>query len=357
MDEKLIKQICEEINVGPKQVVSVVTLLDEGNTIPFIARYRKEQTGGLDEEEINAIFKRWDYLNQLAQRKEDIMRLIDEKEMLTPELKKEILAATKLVELEDLYRPYRDKKKTKATEAIAKGLEPLANWMLTFPNEDVNVEASKYLTDEVETVEDAIIGAQFIISEVVSDNADYRKVLRKMLFDHADVVTAKRRGAEDERGIYKNYYEYSEPVNKIKPHRVLAINRAEKEKVINVKIEIDRDQMINYLNKQVITKPSSVDENLKYAIEDSLKRLIYPSIEREVRNELTDVAEEQAILVFSDNLNKLLLQPPLKGKIILGVDPAFRTGCKLCVVNEQGTVLVKDVIYPHEKQIGIGVRK
>lgn len=357
MDQNLIRQIVDEIKVKPEQITSVINLLDEGNTIPFIARYRKEQTGGLDEEEINQIFKRWDYLNKLAQRKEDIIRLIDEKEMLTPELKKEILASTKLVELEDLYRPYKEKKKTKATEAVAKGLEPFAKWILSFPNDDINIEASKYINDKVLSSDEAIEGAIHIIAEMISDNAEYRKVLRQMIYNHGRVVTAKRRNAEDERLVYQNYYDYDEPVNKIKPHRVLAINRAEKEKVINVKLEIDQSLMINYLSEKVIVKSSNVDNILKEAIEDSLKRLIYPSIEREVRSELTEVGEDQAILVFSDNLSNLLLQPPLKGKVVLGVDPAFRTGCKLGVVNEQGTVLTKDVIYPNEKAKGIGVRK
>lgn len=357
MDKNLIKQIVEEIKVKPNQVSSVLSLLDEGNTIPFIARYRKEQTGGLDEEVINQIHKRWDYLNKLTQRKEDIIRLIEEKEMMTPELKLAILNSDKLVELEDLYRPYKDKKKTKATEAVAKGLEPLAKWILSFPEDDINVEATKYINDKVKTVEEAIEGALHIISETISDNAEYRKVLRQMIYDYGRISTTKRRNAVDERLTYQNYYDYDEPVNKIKPHRVLAINRAEAEKIINVKLEVDQSLMVSYLKGKVITRESKVDEYLMEAISDSLKRLIYPSIEREVRRELTEVGEDQAILVFSDNLSNLLLQPPLKGRVVLGVDPAFRTGCKLGVVDEQGTVLTKDVIYPNEKAKGMGVRK
>ncbi|MBN2300156.1 MAG: RNA-binding transcriptional accessory protein [Acholeplasmataceae bacterium] len=353
MNENIILEIKNALSIGEKQIVSVLGLLDEGNTIPFIARYRKEATGGLDEEQIMEIFKQWEYANNLLDRKEAVMRLIDEKGMLTDELKAEILKAKKLVEVEDLYRPFKEKKKTKATEAVAKGLEPLANWLLMFPYEDVKEEARKYLSDLVLTEDEAIEGAKYIIAEMISDDANYRKSLRQEMVNHGVVVTSLKKNAVDERKVYEMYYEYSEAVSKIRPHRILAINRAEKEKVISVKIDLDKERMTSFLDRKVIKRENSTAAPyLKEAIDDSLKRLIYPSLEREVRSELNDKAEEQAIEIFSVNLQKLLLQPPLKGKVILGIDPAFRTGCKLSVVNEQGTVLEKGVIYPHEKTLG-----
>ncbi|NLK12108.1 MAG: RNA-binding transcriptional accessory protein [Candidatus Phytoplasma sp.] len=352
MNEQILKEISKNLNISIKQIETVLNLLDEGNTIPFIARYRKEATNGLDEEQINTIYKQWEYENNLFNRKEDVIRLIDEKGMLTEELKKEILMATKLVEVEDLYRPYKEKRKTKATEAIAKGLEPFAQWILTFPQENVEKEAEKYLNEQVESIEEAILGAGFIISEMISDNAEYRKHLRNYLFNQGNVVTKVRKNIEDEKKVYEMYYDYQEPIKTIKPHRILAINRAEKEKIITVKLDVEMSQMNQYLEKQIIIKPSLVTEILKNAIDDALKRLIFPSLEREIRSELTEVADDQAIEVFSENLQKLLLQPPLKGKMILGIDPAFRTGCKYSVVDQTGSVLNKGVIYPHEKAKG-----
>lgn len=347
MNVQIIKEITIALKVKDKQVETVLSLLDEGNTIPFIARYRKEATGGLDEEIINEIHKTWTYQTNLFNRKEDVIRLIDEKGMLTEELRQEILNATKLVEVEDLYRPYKEKKKTKATEAIAKGLEPLSKWMLTFPNTSVEEEAKKYLNDQVLSIEDAIEGAKFIIAEVISDNAEYRKALRKELFDHGQIITTKRKSAVDEKEVYKNYYDYQEPINKIKPHRILAINRAETEKILTVKLDTDKDFMLGYLDKKVIINTNSTVVNyIEDAIEDSLNRLIYPSIEREIRADLKEVAEDQSIEVFSENLQNLLLQPPLKGQIILGVDPAFRTGSKLAVIDATGKVLEIDIIFP-----------
>lgn len=353
MNEQIILEIKKALNIGEKKIVSVLNLLDEGNTIPFIARYRKEATGGLDEEKINEIFKTWEYANNLLDRKEAVIRLIDEKGMLTEDLKLEIIEAKKIVEVEDLYRPFKEKKKTKATQAVAKGLEPFANWLLMFPNDDVNDEAQKYLNDKVETQAQAIEGAKHIIAEMISDDANYRKALRLELVVFGNIVTKVKKNAIDERKVYEMYYEYIEAVNKIRPHRILAINRAEKEKVITAKIEVDKTRMISYLERKVIKNEySTAAPFLKEAIADSLKRLIFPSLEREVRSELTEKAEAQAIEIFGINLQKLLLQPPLKGKVILGVDPAFRTGCKLSVVNEQGAVLDKGVIYPHEKTLG-----
>jgi protein Tex len=353
MNEQIILEIKKALRISEKQIVSVLNLLDEGNTIPFIARYRKEATGGLDEEQINEIFKTWEYANNLLDRKEQVIRLIDEKGMLTDDLKEEIMQASKLVEVEDLYRPYKEKKKTKATEAIAKGLEPLATWMMMFLMDDVVEEAKKYITEEVPTVEEAIEGAKYIIAEFISDEADYRKALREEMKNSGLVVTSVKKNAVDERKTYEMYYDYNEPVSKMKPHRILAINRAENEKVITCKIDVDKTRMTAFLERQLIRNENSpVTPYMKEAIEDALKRLIYPSLEREVRSELTEKGEEQAIEVFSNNLQKLLLQPPLKGKVVLGIDPAFRTGCKLSVVNEQGTVMEKGVIYPHEKTMG-----
>jgi len=352
MNDQLINDVKQSTGVSVKQITAVLQLLDEGSTIPFIARYRKEATGGLDEEIINQIHKEWEYANNLFERKEDVIRLIEEKGLLTEELKKEILNAKKLVEVEDLYRPFKEKKKTKATDAIAKGLQPLADFILSLPLTSVENEAQKYLTDEVPTIADAITGALFIVAEIISDNPEYRKDLRDYLYKYGMILTAKKKTAEDEKEIYKNYYDYSEPINKIKPHRYLAINRAEDEKVITVKLEAPKDGFVNYLSKKVIYKPSEATNYLQEAIEDSLKRLIAPSIEREIRAELKEIAENSAIEIFSLNLSKLLLQPPLKGKTILGIDPAFRTGCKLCVINANGDVLGKGVIYPHEKSIG-----
>ncbi len=353
MNEQIIKEIKKTLGVAEEKIVTVLNLLNEGNTIPFIARYRKEATGGLDEEQINEIYKSWEYANNLLERKEQVIRLIDEKGMLTEELKAEILKAQKLVEVEDLYRPFKEKKKTKATEAIAKGLEPLANFLLMFPSSDVLEEAKKFLNDQVKSVDEALEGAKYIIAEFISDDANYRKSLREEMVKHGVVVTQLKKNAVDERKVYEIYYDYNEPVSKIKPHRILAINRAENEKIINVKIELDRERMLSYLERKIIKKEeSTATPYLKEAIEDSLKRLVYPSLEREVRSELTEKGEEQAIDIFSMNLNKLLLQPPMKGKVVLGIDPAFRTGCKLSVVNEQGKVLEKGVIYPHEKTLG-----
>ncbi len=353
MNEQILLDIQKTLSIPMKSITTVLGLLEEGNTIPFIARYRKEATGGLDEEQINEIYKTWEYQNNLLKRKEDVMRLIDEKGMLTEDLKLEILKAQKLVEVEDLYRPFKEKKKTKATEAIAKGLEPLANFMMMFLDDDVMKEAKKYVKDDVKDEMEAIEGAKYIIAEMISDDANYRKALRQEMVNHGLVVTSVKKNAVDEKKTYEMYYEYQEPVSKIRPHRVLAINRAENEKVLTVKIDTDKERMTSYLERKIIRRESSPSAlYIKEAIDDALKRLIYPSLEREVRAELTDKGEEQAIEVFSDNLQKLLLQPPMKGKVVLGIDPAFRTGCKLSVVNEQGTVLEKGVIYPHEKTLG-----
>lgn len=353
MHDSIIIEIKKTLKISEKQVKSVLELLDEGNTIPFIARYRKEATGGLDEEQINEIFKLWEYGKTLFERKEQVIRLIDEKGLLTEELKQEILSAEKLVEVEDLYRPFKEKKKTKATEAIAKGLEPLATFLMLFSKDDPKMEAQKYVNEEVKTIEEALEGAKYILAEMISDDANYRKALREEMMTSGMILTQVKKNSEDEKKVYEMYYDYSESVAKVKPHRILAINRAEKEKVITVKIDVEKTRMISYLERNIVKNVNSpATTYIKEAIEDSLKRLIYPSLEREVRSELTDKAEEQAIDIFGVNLQKLLLQPPLKGRVILGIDPAFRTGCKLSVVSETGQVLEKGVIYPHEKSLG-----
>ncbi|MDA0871996.1 MAG: Tex family protein, partial [Firmicutes bacterium] len=320
--------------------------------IPFISRYRKEVTGGLDEEQIFLIHQTWSYQKNLFERKEDVIRLIDEKGMLTDDLKQSILKAEKLVDVEDFYRPFKEKKKTKATEAIAKGLQGLSNFFMYLSNDDPKEEAKKYINEDVKTVEEALEGAMHILSEFVSDDPDYRKALREMMRD-GEIKSTVKKGIEDERQTYLMYYEYQEKIKNIKPHRVLALNRGESEKILNVKIEADKEAMSKHIESSLIKHTASQSAAyIKLAIEDSIKRLIYPSLEREVRAELSEVAEDQAIEVFAENLNKLLLQPPLKGKMILGIDPAFRTGCKLSVVDQTGNVLTKGVIYPHEKSKG-----
>ena len=352
MNPVIIKQIKEATNISEKQIQTVLNLLDEGNTIPFISRYRKEVTGGLDEEQIFLIHQTWSYQKNLFERKEDVIRLIDEKGMLTDDLKQSILKAEKLVDVEDFYRPFKEKKKTKATEAIAKGLQGLSNFFMYLSEDDPKEEAKKYVNDDVKTVEEALEGAMHILSEFVSDDPDYRKALREMMRD-GEIKSTVKKGIEDERQTYLMYYEYQEKIKHIKPHRVLALNRGESEKILTVKIEADKDAMSKHIETSLIRNTDSPSAAyIKLAIEDSIKRLIYPSLEREIRAELSEVAEDQAIEVFAENLNKLLLQPPLKGKMILGIDPAFRTGCKLSVVDQTGNVLTKGVIYPHEKSKG-----
>ena len=350
MNQDIIKQTSIELNIKPHQVEAVLKLLSEGNTIPFIARYRKEATGALDEEQIRKINELYEYQVNLLKRKEDVIRLIDEKGLLTEELKNQILSASKLVEVEDLYRPYKEKKKTKATDAINNGLEPLAKIIMSFPIKgSINEIASKYLNDKVKTVEDAIQGAKYIIAEWISDNASYRKWIRNYTYRNGVIITKIKKDANDENKTYEMYYDYQEKVKEIKPHRVLAINRAENEKVISVNIDIDKDEIINHLKTKIIKNDKSfVLDIVIDAINDAYKRLISPSIEREIRSELTEKAEEVAIDNFGKNLEKLLLQPPMKDKMVLGLDPAYRTGCKLAVLSPVGQSLEIAVIYPHE---------
>lgn len=350
MNEEIIKNTSSTLQIKESQTRAVLKLLEEGNTIPFIARYRKEATGALDEEQIRKISEIYEYQVSLLKRKEDVIRLIDEKGLMTDELRKQIMNAEKLVEVEDLYRPYKEKKKTKATDAIANGLEPLAKMMMAFPIEgSLEQLASKFINEKVKSTEEAIQGAQYIIAEWVSDNAYYRKWIRNTTFRQGTIVTKVKKDAIDENKTYEMYYNYSEKIREIKPHRVLAINRAEKEKVITVSIEIDKDNILTYLYTKIIkNKNSFVADVIISAIDDSYKRLIAPSIEREIRNDLSEKAEEVAIQNFSNNLEKLLLQPPMKDKMVLGLDPAYRTGCKLAVLDPTGKVLEIAVIYPHE---------
>lgn len=349
-EDQLLKKIAAELAVSFKQVKSVISLLDEGNTVPFIARYRKEMTGALDEVQIRNILDRWQYVQNLEQRKEEVIRIISEQGKLTDELSAAITKAEKLQEVEDLYRPYKQKRRTKATIAKEKGLEPLAEWLLTCSKESIEEKAKQFLSEEkeVSTVEDAISGAKDIIAERVSDDAESRKWIRKETFKSGSVVSVVKDAEKDEKNVYEMYYEYEEPINKIVPHRTLALNRGEKEDILRVSLKMNADLILTYLSRKWIrAQHSPAAPVVLEALEDSYKRLIQPSIEREIRNELTDKGEEQAIHIFSENLRNLLLQPPLKGKVVIGVDPAYRTGCKLAVVDETGKVLKIDVIYPH----------
>ncbi len=348
MNENIIKQISDELNVTNKQVEVTLEMLQEGNTIPFIARYRKDKTQGLTEEQIKVISDAYDYQVNLLKRKEDVIRLIEEKGLLTDELKTDIMNCTKLVEVEDLYRPYKEKKKTKATEAIKNGLEPLAKMIMSCPlTGDINKLASKFINDNVENVEKAVEGAKYIIAEWISDNASYRKYIRNSMYKFGIIETKLKKNAEDKNKLYEMYYDYNEPVLKIKPHRILAVNRAEKEGIISVKISLDSAKIMEFLErKNIKNKDSFCAKYIKEAIEDSYKRLIFPSVEREIRSDLSDKAEESAIENFGKNLQALLLTPPLKEKVVLAFDPGYVNGCKLAVVDKTGKYLDSMVIKP-----------
>ena len=348
MNEMIINEIANDLGVSTKQVIVVLELLSEGNTIPFIARYRKEATGALDEEEIRKINEVYEYQINLLKRKEDVIRLIDEKGLLTDELRDSILKCSKLVEVEDLYRPYKEKKKTKATEAIALGLEPLAKMIMSFPiNGTLEDLASKFVKEDL-PVEKCIEGAKYIIAEWISDNASYRKWIRSYFYKNGIISSTKKKGEDiDNTKIYEMYYSYQEPVKYIKPHRILALNRGESEKVLNVSIDIDKDGILSYLEKKLIKNYKSfVVDTVKEAILDSYKRLIAPSIEREIRSDLTEVGEEAAIDNFGKNLESLLLTPPMKERVVLAFDPGFVNGCKLAVVDKNGKYLDSTVIKP-----------
>lgn len=346
----LLKQIATELKLSTKQIESVIKLLEDGNTVPFIARYRKEQTGSLDEVQIQTISERYTYIQNVTNRKEEVIRLIAEQDKLTDELKQKIEQAHKLQEVEDLYRPFKQKRKTKANVAKAKGLEPLAEYLLTLPSDQIEKTAAAFMNEEKEVtnVEEALEGAQHIIAEQLADDPDMRKWIRSETYQKGSLVTSGKDVESDEKNVYEMYYDYQEPIKKIVPHRILAVNRGEKEGILKAAIEPPAENIRFYLDKQVLKgKQTTARPFIEAAIDDAYKRLIQPSIEREIRKELTEKAEEQAIHIFAENLRKLLLQPPMKGKRVLGVDPAFRTGCKLAVVDDTGKVHHIGVIYPH----------
>ena len=348
MNDNIIKEISLNLNIKDEQVRTVLKLLEEGNTIPFIARYRKEATGALDEENIRSINEVYEYQINLLKRKEDVIRLIDEKGLMTDDLKNSIMSCSKLVEVEDLYRPYKEKKKTKATEAIKNGLEPLAKIIMSFPTKgSIDDIAQKYLNENVKDINSAIEGASFIIAEWISDNAYYRKYIRNYTYKNGIITCNVKKDNPDTNKVYEMYYNYSERIKDIKPHRVLAINRAENEKVITVNIDINVDEIYNFLESKLIKNKSSfVCDIVSNAIKDSYKRLISPSIEREIRSDLKEKADVVAIDNFSHNVESLLLQPPLKERVVLAFDPGYVNGCKLAVVDKNGKYLDSTVIKP-----------
>ncbi len=342
--------LSKELGISLKQVTSVIEMLDEGNTVPFIARYRKERTGGLTDEVLRKFNERLTYLRNLESRKEDVLRIIEEQEKLTPELKLKIEKATTLTEVEDIYRPFKAKKRTRATMAIEKGLKPLAELILSGEfNGDIVEEANKYINEEkgVKNEEEALQGAMDIISEIISDNADYRKWIRNFV-QKDGIIQVK--GSSEEQTPYEMYYDYKEPVRTIPSHRILAINRGEKEKILSVKVTCNDDKIIDYLNKKVLKGNKITDKYLEESIKDSFKRLIYPSIEREIRSELTSKGEEGAIDIFKANLKSLLMQAPIKGKVVMGFDPGFRTGCKVAILDETGKFVENTTVYPTAPQ-------
>ena len=342
--------LSKELGISLKQVISVIEMLDEGNTVPFIARYRKERTGGLTDEVLRKFNERLTYLRNLESRKEDVLRIIEEQEKLTPELKLKIEKATTLTEIEDIYRPFKAKKRTRATMAVEKGLKPLAELILSGEfNGDIVEEANKYINEEkgVKNEEEALQGAMDIISEIISDNADYRKWIRNFV-QKDGIIQVK--GSSEEQTPYEMYYDYKEPVRTIPSHRILAINRGEKEKILSVKVTCNDDKIIDYLNKKVLKENKITDKYLEESIKDSFKRLIYPSIEREIRSELTSKGEEGAIDIFKANLKALLMQAPIKGKVVMGFDPGFRTGCKVAILDETGKFVENTTVYPTAPQ-------
>ncbi|MBP3702578.1 MAG: RNA-binding transcriptional accessory protein [Lachnospiraceae bacterium] len=347
----ILKQISEELGIKLWQVEATVKLIDEGNTIPFIARYRKEQHGSLDDEQLRNLSERLTYLRNLEEKKEQVIASIEEQGKLTEELKAQILAAKTQVVVEDLYRPYRPKRRTRATIAKEKGLEGLANIILLQQTKDLKKDAENYISEEKEvaTTEEAIAGACDIIAESIADEADYRFYIRKATFEEGLIVSAAK--DKEEKSVYETYYEFEEAVKKIAGYRILAINRGEKEKFLTVKIAAPEERILRYLEKKVIVNENEeTAEVLRATIADSYTRLIAPAIEREIRNELTERAEDGAIKVFGKNLEQLLMQPPITGQVVLGWDPAFRTGCKLAVVDATGKVLDTIVVYPTEPQ-------
>lgn len=348
MNELIIKELTSELNIREEQIMTTLKLLEEGATIPFIARYRKEATGALDENQIKTIGDLYAYYQNLLERKEAVIRLIAEKDLLTDELKDQIMACKKLTEVEDLYRPFKEKKKTKASEAIKAGLEPLAKMIMSLPTSgSLETMAAKFVGESVPDTAKALEGAGYIIAEWISDNAYYRKWIRNHMWNHGLISSKIKKSAVDEKKLYDMYYDFSEPVKQIKHYRVLAINRGESEKILTVSIDVDIEDITSYLEKKILKVSGSIGEALiKDAIKDSLKRLIMPSVEREVRSELTSSAEEKAINTFGVNLEHLLLTRPIKGMVVLGFDPGYVNGCKLAVVDASGKYLDSTVIKP-----------
>ncbi|EHT8037111.1 RNA-binding transcriptional accessory protein [Staphylococcus pseudintermedius] len=348
MTNHFVQAIHNQYQYPVKHIEAVLKLLEEKNTVPFIARYRKEVTGGLDEVEIKQIADEYHYMEQLQKRKDEVIHSIEQQGLLTDELRRDIQQQTKLQRVEDLYRPYKQKKKTRATEAKRKGIEPLAEWIYRQKlDADLGEKAQTFLTDEVTSVEEAIQGAQDIIAEKIADHPQYRKQILKLTQKEGLMTALKKKKAEDEKAVFEMYYDYQEPLCQVANHRILAMNRGENEKILQVKIEMDKAILAQNIKKQEVKGHNELSTIVGEAIDDAMKRLIFPSIEREIRTDLTERAEAQAITLFSENLKNLLLQPPLKGKQILGVDPAFRTGCKLAVINPYGTFIEKSVMYPH----------
>ena len=349
MNEEVINKVSKKINLKEYQIKNVINLLNEGATIPFIARYRKELTGNLNEEELRLIETEYNYAVNLKTRKDDVKRLIDEKGMLTPEIIKAIDDAEKLSEVEDIYTPYKEKRKTKGTEAIKLGLEPLAKIIMTLPNKSRDEIAKDFLNEQVKTIDDAITNAGYIIADWISDKPKYRKYIRNYYWYNGIVKGKLKKNAVDENKIYEIYYDFEQKITHIKPHQVLALSRAEKEKVITYSLSVDSKKVIEYLNNEVIgNKKSPLIADMQEFINDAWKRLLEPSLERDIKAELFDNASEFGIKEFGNNLENLLLTPPIKGQVVMGFDPAFRTGCKLAVLSNNGDVLEIGVIYPHE---------
>lgn len=349
MNEEVISKVSKKINLKEYQIKNVIGMLSEGATIPFMARYRKEVTGNLNEDELRLIETEYNYMVNLQNRKEDVKRLINEKGMLTDELVKAIDEATKLSEVEDIYAPFKEKRKTKGTEAIKLGLEPLAKIIMTLPNKSREEIAKEFLNENVKTVDDAITNAGYIIADWISDKPKYRKFIRKYYWYNGLVKGKLKKGAVDDAKVYETYYDFECKITSIKPHQVLALSRADKEKVVTYSLSVKKDDIIKYLENEVIgNKKSPLVNDMMVFIEDAWKRLIEPSMERDIKAELYDKASEFGIGEFGNNLENLLLTPPIKGSVVLGFDPAFRTGCKLAVLSETGEVLEIGVIYPHE---------
>ncbi len=349
MNEEVINKVSSKINLGPNQIKAVINMLSEGATIPFIARYRKEVTGNLNEEELRLIETEYNYAVNLQARKDDVKRLIDEKGMLTPELVKAIDEATRLSEVEDIYAPFKEKRKTKGTEAIKMGLEPLAKIIMSLPNKTRDEVAKDFLNESVKTIDDAITNAGYIIADWISDNPKYRKYIRKYYWYNGVVTSKLKKNAEDPNKVYEIYYNFEAKITNIKPHQILAINRAEKEKIVTYSLSVDSKKVLEYLHDQVIgNKKSPLISDMETFIMDAWKRLLEPSLERDIKAELFDKASEFGIEEFGNNLENLLLTPPIKGSVVMGFDPAFRTGCKLAVLSPTGEVLEIGVIYPHE---------